>query len=560
MSDPYVEALADTMAGAVSDWLAPTVRRTDDGGVFLTVTAADRPGGVVDLSGVLPNRDLTVEVIGAAPYERTPIRFSGLNGDSTVKVLLGGSPGAILLTQHAGTLLLWQEFGRKGETAVFVGPDVSGRLILDQGSFAFAVDPATARELSIDVWTDANVPFIGWLPDLTVYDTVRPIFRLLDSSGRVDGSIPCPAVRGLSASRELAIRITAGAAAARTMDVAALVAAVRPDRFPDPPMLEIVGGSTVVLEAATNVSIGHATEGNEPFGLDVTGTAGLSNVFLQGPAQVLVQADSRVAGLGSHPYLGANELSAAPATVVSGLAGPWRLNEVAGTHVSGGPRGFELVGIAAFSESRADTVRDAVVTGFSLPSPTERRSAVAALEAAHHVDPRTSALPGAGRRYRWPRPLFLRRAPEMSARLAEDAEFVDALARLAREKGAPGATRTKIAWCAYRLRHLAARSVWERLTLAGYRLLGYGERPAPALLCWLLLAVLSAAVSVWAVDPQASAIDEFLSYAFAPAGVLMRTGATAEPHAWQYLLRAVVAVPLVTGLIALRNFVKQGRA
>jgi hypothetical protein len=327
-------------------------------------------------------------------------------------------------------------------------------------------------------------------------------------------------------------------------------------------MLEIVDASTIVIDAAADVSIGRRdVDGEEPFGLDVHGLEGLSNVLVHGPAEVWIEANSRAAGLGGHPAFGPNDLSAAPATVVSGLAGPWRLTRVEGTHVSGGPSGFDLVGVAAADTgSRADTVRDAVVTGFSLPSRTERRSAVAALESAHHADPATTGLPGAGWEYRWPRPLVMRRSPDLAARLAEDAEFVDALARLARDKGAPGATRTKIAWCAYRLRHLSARSVWERLTLAGYRLLGYGERPMPAFMTWLVLALAATVLSAQVVGLRQSVFDEFLSYAFGPAGVLFHSGGPDQPHPWQYLVRAIVAVPLVTGLIALRNFVKQGRA
>ncbi|MBB5790814.1 hypothetical protein HD601_005389 [Jiangella mangrovi] len=530
-----------TVVANTSEWLAPSLRRDDGGRWVLTLTTTGRPHGFVDLSAVPPAFALLIEFVGAAGYELTPIRVSGLRRDCVAEIVFSGQPGGVVVTDNLGTLRFRQDLDDPAESSLFLGPGTDGRLVLDSGIYALAV--GAVRNVLIEVSQRAYVSFLGWLRDPAQLPTVRLGFQMLAQAGQWGADQPpCPAVFGLKAPGGAYLRVTAGTSESKPSA-----------------RLDVVGATALSVGAAVDISIGRPRRGVDPFSLSVRGAGGLSNVMLNGPTEVWIEAASRAHGLISQPFFGTNDLFAAPATVVTGLTGPWNLRRVEGSHVSGGLAGFELMSVAAAdSGSRADTVRDAVVTGFSLASHTERRSAVAALESAHHIDPRIDRLPGAGRRYRWPRQLFLRRERDLVARLPEDAEFVDALARLARDKGAPGATRTKIAWCAYRLRHLSARSVWERLALTGYRLLGYGERPGPALLTWLVLALTATVLSAQVVGLGQSAFDEFLSYAFGPAGVLFQSGGPDQPHPWQYLVRAIVAVPLVTGLIALRNFRQAG--
>lgn len=207
------------------------------------------------------------------------------------------------------------------------------------------------------------------------------------------------------------------------------------------------------------------------------------------------------------------------------------------------------------------TFRGSVLIDFDLPASSEGRRVLNALNEAYHVVPRSAKIPGADGKLR----RYSGFIPKSSlVHLVRDAEFVSELARLARDKRAPGATRTRIAWWAYRLRHLNSQSRWERFALIIYRALGYGERPIPAFLSWFVLALVATSVVLWGSaldfswDGASIFIAELVSQALAPFGSITGTG-NPDASSLEYALRPLIAVPLITGALALRNSVKQER-
>jgi hypothetical protein len=302
---------------------------------------------------------------------------------------------------------------------------------------------------------------------------------------------------------------------------------------------------------------------------DIRSIEDLQRVGFRGPIKVnitaggladIVRFEGNSAGL--------PKLSAGSAAMLEGLSGVVEVDLLRGAHLAGGAGGVQLASV------ESGGLTDSVLTGFTVPRGLPGRQLLTEMSSAFHLDPHTPDLPGWDKRWQWTlrgisRYREARTAPEANAtrrqlkhqrQLYHDAEFLRELQRLVVDKGAPGSTRSRVGWCAYRLRELTSTRT-ERVALCVYRWVGYGERPLPALLTWLIVATLSAAI-VLGGRPDLSwgglsrLAVETLRQATGPLAGLLHGGESDVERDWEYLLRAAVAVPLVTGLLALRNYVK----
>lgn len=298
----------------------------------------------------------------------------------------------------------------------------------------------------------------------------------------------------------------------------------------------------------------------------IRGLERLHHVDFRGPIEVNI-APGGLADLVTFEAnaAGPPKLAAGSGAILEGLSGAVAIETLRGAHLAGSKDGVQLASVDAGGFA------DAVLTGFTVPQGLQGRQLLAEMSGVFHLDPHTADLPGWDKRWTWTlgrlvRYMRLREAPsavqstEPPRRLYHDAEFLRELQRLVIDKGAPGSTRSKVGWCAYRLRELTARRT-ERLALSVYRWVGYGERPMPALVTWLVVAILSAALVLgggldlsW--DGFTRLIGEALRQATGPLAGVLHGGESDVDRDWEYLLRAAVAVPLVTGLLALRNYVK----
>jgi hypothetical protein len=260
--------------------------------------------------------------------------------------------------------------------------------------------------------------------------------------------------------------------------------------------------------------------------------------------------------------------------VCTELAGEFTLGRVCGAHLEGGTDGFAISGLEPAEPGGDSPVKNAVLRGFRVPDGLAGRTLLAELDETFHLDPDTSQLPGTSSEFkllaaigkRNPRGIFLGGPPPGTpdGELRQNAELVRELRRLAVTKGAPGSTRSTIGWASYRLRHATTSGFAERSALSGYRVLGYGERPGPALVTWLLLTVVGAAIisrnRPW--DPTFGGVwrflGEMLDQAAGPLAAVMRSGAPSATEPYEYILRALIAIPLITAAIAFRNYVKDG--
>lgn len=257
-----------------------------------------------------------------------------------------------------------------------------------------------------------------------------------------------------------------------------------------------------------------------------------------------------------------------------GLSGSFELDSISGANLEGGRDGFIIERIRTSSlasdKSAREKVGHAVIRGFRVPGGLSGRMLLAQMDDAFHLDPATQGLPGDEFRLRisslpdW-RSWILGSAPtrSRSGHMHHDAELMRELHRLVIAKGAPGATRTRVGWCSYRLRHATTTGFIERLALTGYRWLGYGERPGPALLTWIVLSIAGAATVLgWSPDLSTAGVQRLLreagNQATGPLAAVMRSGTSSLSHQYEYVIRALVAIPLITAALALRNYVKSG--
>jgi hypothetical protein len=285
-------------------------------------------------------------------------------------------------------------------------------------------------------------------------------------------------------------------------------------------------------------------------GLDVTGPG---RVMLSTADIVIFRQPAVTLDLGLHAQ-------------VSGSTGSVRLGRVARATVSG-DGAAPGVGQGLMIES-VDPTSDAL-DGVSLlnarfPVSLAGRQSISALRLhADSVTPRlTDDIPGRGV---WRRPS---RAPHPPRdELQMQAEFTRALADLAAERGAPASIRTDLAWSAYRMRNASAPGKTERCILSAYRVIGYGERALPPLALYCILALLMALCALhdhpW--DPNLNGIktlgDAYLTWLVTPLHLLHLTedpkNTFSLPGHADTFARIAIAIPFVTAVLALRNYVKE---
>lgn len=175
-----------------------------------------------------------------------------------------------------------------------------------------------------------------------------------------------------------------------------------------------------------------------------------------------------------------------------------------------------------------------------------------------------------GRRLYW-EPLFTRRpgwdwtaVNVDNRREVEDAAvFAQEIAALAEARSSSGSIRTRAAWAAFRGRQLTTTSRAERVALALFRLVGYGQRPGPAFATWFVAAVTLAAPM--AILAQSGPINHYsgalTNMLFAPASLLRLVGdPSLSDSDWrgdlQILLRTMVAAPFLFATFAASRFLR----
>lgn len=248
--------------------------------------------------------------------------------------------------------------------------------------------------------------------------------------------------------------------------------------------------------------------------------------------------------------------------VAAGLSGSVMLGNLSGGTILGDPdRGLLITGVRS-TASGAEPLLGAQLENVRFRNGLPGLQSLTHAGPARRIEPDTTDLPG------WDLRRKLRTRPpkdrEQRLSLVHDADFMRRYAEIAREKGASGSASTKIGWCEQRLRHQVTTGWWEQLALWGYRLLGYGERPGPAFLTWLVASLLFTAIlgAQHGVQLDGEGVGNFfnawVSDAVSPIGSILRTGATTSDSAWVYLVRAVVAVPLIVGVLSLRKYTRSG--
>ncbi|QDO89935.1 hypothetical protein FNH13_17700 [Ornithinimicrobium ciconiae] len=251
-------------------------------------------------------------------------------------------------------------------------------------------------------------------------------------------------------------------------------------------------------------------------------------------------------------------LVAQPRSVVRGISGGVVIRAAQQATLEGAGTGFRIDKLEAPTRRGAggEYFKDAYLRNFRVSPGLPGHSLLVQMDEAHQVEPSTADLPGWDLRF----PRRSRKTGEVDRR---NAEFMRKLSELADTKGASGSVRTKVGWCAQRLRHETTNGWVERGALTGYRCLGYGERPGPPLLSWLALS-LAFTFLLWGLGlASVSSWGDFFTAwadrAASPIGAIVGTGTAGEANAWLYLVRAIVAVPLVVAALCLRKYVRAGK-
>jgi hypothetical protein len=260
-------------------------------------------------------------------------------------------------------------------------------------------------------------------------------------------------------------------------------------------------------------------------------------------------------------------LTSAPNAFLLDVSGTVSLGEVPGIHIASGKSGL-AIDLDPSVDSASDPWKGAMMTNVILPKGLVGRQVLDRLDSTYQFTPAVTDLPGRDQTViAWAfRKRKAKYAKDSTSQrlLYEDAEFMRELAALCREKGTPGSVATTVAWCAYRLRTLKAHGV-EKVALSVYRALGYGERPLPAFLLWAVLALGLAGpvLALRGADFDWSGYNYFLTeagrLALGPLAGLLKGGTLDGGDIVEVAARALTSVPLVTGSLAMRNYVKSER-
>lgn len=226
------------------------------------------------------------------------------------------------------------------------------------------------------------------------------------------------------------------------------------------------------------------------------------------------------------------------------------------------PQGLEIVGIVD-----ASGLARVTLDGVRFPRSSEGLEVISAL-AQHSLQVTPAVLRGALPGRRWTDRAPWARRWMSSEEILVNQIHAQELASLAEKKSTTGASRTILSWCAYRMRNLAAAGVAERTLLSAYRLIGYGERMAPALLTYVVIALACTLVSEAGrpLDVSDDGLRQFggdlLAWLITPLHLVDLTESTAFPgnlpRSVEVIFRVMIAIPFLTGVLALRKYAKQG--
>lgn len=507
-----------------------TLNKSGDGWAVEFVVDLRSDPVYVDASHLEDSDSVTLieRLSGDMPKQRNHIRPVIVQGSIIARGLDFQATGMsrVWVEATSGTIRI----ASKKQCAVRVLQDARCNIELTEGSYELSVESAGA---SVSAGDMTEVGLITVVPRLVVSGSVsldvknHYVEELLVDGGKATLKLVAPTLQvGRLASSngkpDLAIE-----AAAETNDRECVI------------VVKSVGNVLIRNETLRRVTVQVSESAT---GLSLGGDVDLH--LVRADADDICAIDGKVRLFASYSF-------------VRDMAGAWTMGRASGSQLRGGDGGFEI--LEADAECRFE---EAVVIDFDVVPGRDGRRVLEALKDAYQVVPRRDRVPGMGT-LRWYRGLIP--AHEL-AHINRDAEFVGELARRAREGHAPGAVRTHIGWCAYRLRHLSSNSGWERTTLMAYRALGYGERPGPALLTWIAISFLAAIVLLvsqgFGMDASWAGVTtlvlETIKQAVSPLGALTSTGGP-DATALQHAIRVLVAIPLLTGALALRNFVKQDR-
>ncbi len=293
-------------------------------------------------------------------------------------------------------------------------------------------------------------------------------------------------------------------------------------------------------------------------------------VAVQGPSEVIIEGVAE--DLAFLPKIlpktksryNPTQLRLETGAIVQNVKGAIRLVSARNAQIIGNDaEGLEIDSIDNLEED-ANSIDGLVLRNFRTPVTLKGLQSIAAITAgaAVAVPVLHPELPG--------------QSPKLErARALEDgragshlrADYAAAIARLGGTKGAPGSVRTKLNWLDYRMRQRTAKGKTEKITLWLYSFLGYGERPGRPLALAGATAAICCVVGLidspreWDVSPSGTwnVFTYFMEWLASPLHVfrLDRDELPLGSSGWAFAGRVAVAVPAITGFLALRKYVKR---
>lgn len=326
-------------------------------------------------------------------------------------------------------------------------------------------------------------------------------------------------------------------------------------------------------EAEHSLSLNHIENlhlTSTPWPLSLQRIMSITGSILEGPTRLSLREQATVSQTEFRPHPERKNLtplvSADAGCHLIGVTGSVSLGQVPEIHIAAASQGL-TIDLDPSGQDLESPWRGSMMTNVILPTGLPGRRILAKLEDAYQITPNVANLPGLDQtivaKVTGRRATSYNKSADGQRTLFEDAEFLRELARICREKGAPGSVTTTVAWCAYRLRSIKTQGV-ERVALGLYRWLGYGERPLPAFILWIVLAVglagpvLAAGGSKFDPSGTGHLFIEAGRLALGPLAGLLRGGNLSGGDIAEIAARAITSIPLITGSIALRNYVKSG--